>query len=309
LNAVSASLAHPEETEACPICGAGPAPALYQLSEFRILGCPECQQVYLRPLPSPEHIAEMFSQLYTGGTSSLTELQGYYDFCYHDTPDNPLVRRYELWLDAMERHCKPGRLLDIGCGTGLFMAVAKRRGWEPFGIDACEEATEHARTKLGLDVWIGEFEEFHADERGFDAITGWDIIEHARDPVALLRVMRRCLSPHGVVALSTPNQRSILDLVAGAFYRLSAGKLRAPLEKFYIEQHFLYFTPETLTGAQERAGLEVLQLERETTDLERLHLSPVVRAVLESLFLVSRWTRRENRLFSVAAARSKAPPG
>lgn len=296
--------------EACPICAAGGPARLYQLSEFRILRCPGCRQIYLRPLPSPERIREMFSQLYTSGDGSVPELKTYYAYCYHDEPDNPLVRRYELWLDAIERERPPGRLLDIGCGTGLFLAVARRRGWQTLGVDACAEATEHARSHFGLDVWIGEFEEFPADARGFDAITGWDIIEHARDPVSLLTAMRRCLSPDGVVALSTPNQRSMLDLVAGALYRLSRGRVRGPLEKFYIDQHFLYYTPETLAHSLERAGLRVASLRQEATDLERLTLSPAMRAVLEGLFRVGRLVGRENRLFAVArgdAGRHGAP--
>jgi hypothetical protein len=53
-------------------------------------------------------------------------------------------------------------------------------------------------------------------------------------------------APGGVVALSTPNQRSVLDVVAGTLYRVSGGRVTAPLEKFYIDQHFLYFSPATL---------------------------------------------------------------
>jgi SAM-dependent methyltransferase len=289
----------------CPICGGAPPRRRYQLRSFDILACRRCGQVYLRPLPSPEVIRKLFSQLYSGHEVALPELKGYYDYCYDDDPANPLVQRYEIWLDALERERSPGRLLDIGCGTGLFLAVARRRGWQPFGIDESAEATEHARRHFGLEVWIGDFADFPADQ-AFDAITGWDIIEHARDPLALLRRARDCLVPGGALAVSTPNQRSILDLVAGALYRASGGRLRAPLEKFYIEQHFLYFTPATLAQALARAGLELRALERELTDLRRLHLGSLERLVLEALFRVSRWTGRENRLFAIARAPRQA---
>ena len=58
-----------------------------------------------------------------------------------------------------------GRVLDLGCGTGLFLAVARRRGWQPFGIDESLEATRHAREHFGLDPWVGEFESFADRER------------------------------------------------------------------------------------------------------------------------------------------------
>ena len=170
----------------------------------------------------------------------------------------------------------------------------------PFGIDDSAEATKHAREHFGLDVWVGDFAEFRAQERDFDAITGWDIIEHARDPVELVRAMRSCVAADGVVALSTPNQRSILDVIAGAIYRLSGGRSTAALEKFYIEQHFLYFTPDTLSRALVRGGFEVAQMELESTDLRRLTLSAPMRLVLESMFVAARLFGLENRLFAVA---------
>jgi hypothetical protein len=114
--------------------------------------------------------------------------------------------------------------------------------------------------------------------------------------------VRSGLSPDGLVALSTPNQRSILDLIGGLIYRLSAERITKPLEKFYIEQHFLYFTPETLRQCLARAELAVFEEKAELTDLRRLALSPAVRFVLESMFLAARLLGRENRLFVLARA-------
>ncbi|TFG94810.1 MAG: class I SAM-dependent methyltransferase [Myxococcales bacterium] len=286
----------------CPVCSSRNASLRYRITRFQILDCRDCELVYLWPPPGPEEIRAMFAQLYTTGEGSVPELRSYYGFCYEDEPANPLVQSYEHWLDELERHRAPGRLLDVGCGTGLFLAVARRRGWEPFGIDDCEEATRHAREHFGLDVWNGEFSDLVAEGRRFDAVTGWDVIEHSREPVELLRAAGRILEPGGMIALSTPNQRSILDLVAGALYRASRGRLRAPLEKFYIEQHFLYYTPRTLTASLARAGLELVSLRRELTDLRRLTLAPPMRLVLHALFGAARLLGRENRLFAIARA-------
>jgi len=284
------------------MCASPDAGLRYRMPRFEVLDCRGCALVYLWPQPSPEEIRAMFSTLYTTGAGSLPELRDYFGFCYDDVPSNPLVQLYESWLHALERVREPGRLLDVGCGTGLFLAVARRRGWQPFGIDDCVEATRHAREHFGLDVWDGEFADFASGDRFFDAITGWDIIEHSRSPVGLLQTISRCLAPGGVVGLSTPNQHSILDVVAGTLYRLTGGLLRAPLEKFYIEQHFLYFTGETLAQALGRAGLAVVESRRELTDLRRLTLSPATRLLLRALFGAARATGLENRLFVVARA-------
>jgi SAM-dependent methyltransferase len=249
-------------------------------------------------------VRTLFERLYTEGEGSVPELATYYDFTFRDAPDNPLVQTYEHWLGAIERVRPPGRLLDVGCGTGLFLAVARRRGWTPYGVDDCAIATAHARGHFGLEVWDGQFTDLAArEELRFDAISMWDVIEHARAPVGLLQSARSVLAPGGVIAISTPNQHSILDLVAGLLYRASSGRITRPLEKFYIEQHFLYFSPRTLRAALDRASLELVTLDRELTDLRRLSLSPAARLVLEALFLAARATGLENRLFAIARAR------
>jgi 2-polyprenyl-3-methyl-5-hydroxy-6-metoxy-1,4-benzoquinol methylase len=294
----------PDADARCPVCGSERARLRYRITRFRVYGCLDCEVVYLWPQLSDAEVKEMFTRLYTEGEGSVPELKSYYDFTYDDVPGNPLVQLYERWLDVLERHRKGGRLLDIGCGTGLFLAVARRRGWEPYGIDDCAEATQHARSHFGLDVSDGQFTDFAARGISFDAITMWDIIEHARAPVELLAAARQVLAPGGVMGISTPNQRSILDVVAGAVYHATGGRLTKALEKFYIEQHFLYFTPETLAFAAARADLELVHVERELTDLRRLTLAPPTRLLLSTLFALGRLTGLENRIFAIARHRS-----
>jgi len=301
---MTAQVVVPDPDARCPVCREAASGLRYAITDFRVYDCARCTLVYLWPQIDDEAVRDLFARLYSEGEGSVPELATYYDFTYTDEPGNPLVRIYERWLDAIERERPPGRLLDIGCGTGLFLAVARRRGWEPYGVDDCARATAHARDHFGLDVWDGQFTEFAA-RKGlrFDAITMWDIIEHARAPVELLAAARDVLAPGGVIGISTPNQRSILDVVAGMLYRASGGRITRPLEKFYIEQHFLYFSPETLRDALGRASLELVRVERELTELRRLSLSPAERLVLEALFLAARLVGLENRLFAIARAR------
>ncbi len=288
----------------CPVCGEPASRLRYAITRFRVYDCAKCTLVYLWPQIDEGEVRELFERLYTEGEGSVPELATYYDFTYTDASDNPLVQIYERWLDAIERERPPGRLLDIGCGTGLFLAVARRRGWQPHGVDDSAAATAHARDHFGLEVWNGQFTDFAARQGlRFDAISMWDIIEHSRAPVELLAAARGVLAPGGVIGISTPNQRSILDVLAGLLYRGTGGRLTRPLEKFYIEQHFLYFSPRTLRDALDRASLEMVRLERELTELRRLSLSRAERLLLEALFLAGRLSGLENRLFAIARAR------
>jgi 2-polyprenyl-3-methyl-5-hydroxy-6-metoxy-1,4-benzoquinol methylase len=292
----------PDPDARCPVCESRGARVRYRITGHRVLQCETCAVVYLWPQLTDPEVRRMFTRLYQDGEGSVPELKSYYGFTYDEDPANPLVQLYQKWLDAIERERRPGRLLDIGCGTGLFLSVARARGWEPYGVDDCREATDHARAHFDLDVWDGQFTDFAADGRRFDAITMWDVIEHSRAPVAVLRAARGVLAEGGVIGISTPNQRSILDVVAGLSYRASGGLVTRPLEK-------IYFTPETLADAAARAGLAITRVERELTDLRRLTLSLPMRLALRALLRIGRATGLENRIFAIARDAADAAPG
>lgn len=284
----------------CLVCGARATRRLYQLSRFEIHRCAVCAQVFLFPLPSEEAIAELFARLYRDGQGSVPELQDYYAACFDAAPGSPVVRISQSWLEAISHHATGGRLLDIGCGTGIFCNTARKYGWEPLGIDEAEQAVAFAREHYGVDVQLGNFETLKMDGMMFDLVTMWDVIEHSRDPRRLLDAAVRCLKPGGLIGLSTPNQQNIMETVAGPLYRASGGRVRKPLEKFYLLEHFLYFCPRTLRQLVTGAGFEVVEMRRESTDLRRLTLNPVVRLGLEVLFLLARPLKLENRLFVIA---------
>jgi len=293
---VVAALADP----ACPVCEARAARIRYRLASLDVWSCDRCGLVFQWPLPSEEEIRALFARLYTTGEGLLPELRGYYGFCFDDEPSNPLVQLYERSLDRLEQVKRPGQLLDIGCGTGLFLAVARRRGWIPFGVDDSLEATRHARDHFGIPVMTHDFETFPWGDQTFDAITMWDIIEHARRPVELIAAVRRRLAPDGVVALGTPNQASILEWVAAALYTASGGRIRGPLRRLYVIPHFLFFTDTTLTDTRQRGGLTNVECEQDVTDLRRLQLAPPMRLALATVFRIAKLTGGENRLFAIA---------
>jgi len=245
----------------------------------------------------------MFDRLYADGGGSVPELQDYYASCYDDRPGSPLVRIHTVWLEAIARHARGGRLLDIGCGTGIFCHLARGYGWQPEGLDDAEAARIFARERYGLDVRPGNFERLDLPAAAYDLVTMWDVIEHSRAPRRLLQAAHHTLVPGGLVALATPNQRNVMELVAGPLYRLTGGRVTGPLEKFYLIEHFLYFTPATLGRLLEETGFEVLAMRRELTDLSRLTLHPVVRAGLHVLFALARPLGLENRLFAIARKR------
>ena len=108
-------------------------------------------------------------------------------------------------LDLIGAHVPRGRLLDVGCGHGLLLDEARRRGYDTVGLELSREAARHARETLGLDVREVPLEGFSEGRNGdspgeFDAIVLADVLEHLDDPVdAIDRCVRLLQARRGAV--------------------------------------------------------------------------------------------------------------
>lgn len=100
-----------------------------------------------------------------------------------------------------------GRLLDVGCGSGMMMKRMAELGWQVQGIDFAPKAVEVARSQ-GLDVRLGGLDEQGFDEDSFDAVVMSHVIEHVSYPRELLANCYRLLKPGGHLVSITPNASS-----------------------------------------------------------------------------------------------------
>jgi 2-polyprenyl-3-methyl-5-hydroxy-6-metoxy-1,4-benzoquinol methylase len=103
-------------------------------------------------------------------------------------------------------------LLDVGCAYGPFLAAAKARGHEPYGLDAVPEAARYVREELGIPAIAGDFiDPAVAESFGgpFDALSMWYVIEHFEDLDAALLNAAALVRPGGIFALSTPSGEGV----------------------------------------------------------------------------------------------------
>jgi 2-polyprenyl-3-methyl-5-hydroxy-6-metoxy-1,4-benzoquinol methylase len=149
-------------------------------------------------------------------------------------------------LSWVQLHAPDGALLEIGSGTGEFVATAVSQGYEAYGLEPSAWAAEQAR-ELGADVTTGTLEQWQATHAGqVDAIVSWHVLEHVHEPRELLSRMRDVLRPGGLLLLEVPNYASAA----------------APLDTFAwigsaLEDHVHHFTPASLTALLEQEGFGV----------------------------------------------------
>ncbi|MBI4572930.1 MAG: class I SAM-dependent methyltransferase [candidate division NC10 bacterium] len=104
----------------------------------------------------------------------------------------------------------PGRWLDVGCGAGHLLAMARTIGWDIAGVDPCIEACRVAQARYGLKVKAVPLEDADLPEGAFDVVTLINVLDQAPNPVALLGAVRRVLGAKGLLVVRIPN---------GAFHR------------------------------------------------------------------------------------------
>ena len=120
-------------------------------------------------------------------------------------------------LDLIGRFVPRGRLLDVGCGPGLLLDEARRRGYDPLGLELSHASAVHARDALGLDVRELALEDFadEGDPPGFDVVVLADVIEHLDDPVDGIARCAALLRAGGVLCVVTPDPSSATARAAG----------------------------------------------------------------------------------------------
>lgn len=119
-------------------------------------------------------------------------------------------------LDLLAKHVPSGRLLEVGCGHGLLLDEARRRGYDTEGLELSVDAARHARDALGLSVRETVLEDTALDGERYDAVLLIDVLEHLDDPVAALERAGSLLAPGGALVIVTPDPSSLTARVAGA---------------------------------------------------------------------------------------------
>lgn len=232
----------------CNLCGSASRRTILVENSLPICRCTSCGLIYVTPRP-----------VSTGGVDYWRDRNA-------SVTQKPLFEPvknvvFEHGLDTLaSRVPGRGRLLDIGCGFGTFLARAGERGWEPHGCDVSLAAVEYAHEKGLVDVRCGDLAAVAYPSHWFQAATLWNVLDHVADPLATLREVARVLAPGGVVMVRVPNMlfhdavrrvRPVLPARRRRRYRYLAG-MSPPLRLFG-------FAPDSLSAMLARAGFEATE--------------------------------------------------
>jgi SAM-dependent methyltransferase len=222
--------------------------------EWSIRACVSCDLVWLDPQPNPDQIWKLYRSYYThnGDTAGVSSyrsmgLKHYIKLLLSILPfPRAYIFRSDLYYLAQ---MTPGRLLEVGCGDGSFLAAAALRGWQSFGVDADAAAVDHARRFSNITVEQGELINQTYPPSSFRAIVMNNAIEHVWNPTETIIECYRLLESGGRLVVITPN--------CGALGRALFGKYWRGLEP---PRHLFIFGERSLRVLAQRAGFSRIRI-------------------------------------------------
>ena len=231
----------------CPICATLSATLLFRgpdrlmglPGEFQMVRCDQCATCYQWPqLPWSE-----LKRYYEGDYDSYaTAIQDESSWLRR-----AVLRVYPRKMRRfVERFHQSGQLLDVGCGSGLFLEEMQRSGrWELQGLEPTTSAAAYVRQRFGIPVIEQTFEQVDLAPESLDLVTLWHVLEHVQDPVGTLRKIWQGLRPGGYLICSVPNYESLSRCLFGPYW-----------VGWDLPRHLFIFPRETLIWLMAREGFQ-----------------------------------------------------
>jgi SAM-dependent methyltransferase len=207
---------------------------------------------------SPRPTQDEFRQFYA--TSEIFSVEAYSKRAESRTAF------YQARLAGIESQLgRKSTLLEIGCGAGHFLKLAKDAGWKVCGTELSESFQKNATERFGLDVRraVG-LAGCAFREESFDVVYSAHVFEHLLDPLGTLVEARRVIKRNGILVIEVPNQfQSLRSGLRGCLAAITgpAGEgwvFRKPM--CYIH-HVYFFSPDTLNALVCRAGFSVMRMQ------------------------------------------------
>jgi SAM-dependent methyltransferase len=264
----------------CPICNIEPKLFAIDHQGFQLCRCPVCRLEFVNPRPTLEELrSQLYQQDYfclSGGEEQIAYTRQY---------------QFDRQLRTIGKFLRgKGRLLDVGCGDGAFLAFAQKQGWEVTGTDI---RISSQALKLSCRLVEGQLGKAGLDPGSFDAIRFNHVLEHTQNPLLELQYSRKLVAPGGIIYISVPNLAGISSRVKSNQSRFH---LKAHRWRHYAAIHHLWhFTPASLETLVQKAGLRTLFWE--TPVLKKPGQKPP-----EKLSIASSWKGFTARAFSISIA-------
>jgi SAM-dependent methyltransferase len=233
-----------KEYKSCLISGSTDLRPIKGYEKFHLVRSHPVGFVFSNRIPTAEELEENYS--------------GYKPKKYF----SPVTKaRYEELLDDFSKYNKNNRIHDVGCGSCLFLSVARERKWDATGNEVSDVAVNACKER-GVDIINGEFDPSWFPEGSIDVITAFEVLEHLSDPLDEIRKIHRALRKGGLFFFTTPNFNALERMVLRSDYNILS-----------YPDHLAYYTPRTVDYLMQKCGFTKLKLQTTGFSITRITTS------------------------------------
>ncbi|MBX2810767.1 MAG: class I SAM-dependent methyltransferase [Myxococcales bacterium] len=246
------------ESTPCPLCRTsgrtqvlkGPDRLHQRPGLFSVVRCVRCDLLRTDPRPTADTITYFYPDSYQPYQAPLGPPPQEDKL----TVRQHIARRlFAFNSQILPPHRDPGRLFEIGTGSGGFLRLMAARGWDVAGLEYSASAARRAQ-EMGLSVEVSTVEDGEGPDEPVDVVAAWMVLEHLHKPLSGLRKIRGWLNKDGWLVGSVPNVASLdFRLFRDAWYALQ------------LPTHLYHFTPKTLTALLQTAGFSVERIFHQRT--------------------------------------------
>jgi len=165
--------------------------------------------------------------------------RSFFEKLYHFIKNIALKNKLHL-INSLQPN--KGRILDIGAGTGDFLSIAKKDGWQTTGV---EPSTKAKSIAINKGVSFVEFTT-ELENNSFDVISMWHVLEHVPDLDKQIKELKRLLKPTGTLIVAVPNFKSFDAKYYGKFWAA-----------FDVPIHFWHFSKTAIKLLFEKEGMKL----------------------------------------------------
>lgn len=164
------------------------------------------------------------------------------DHMYHFARSIMLRRKKNVVGSLRE---KPGRLLDIGSGTGYFPHTMRNAGWSVSGVEVDADARQLSISKFDLEV-AESFQDADFEKASIDVISMWHVLEHVHGLNDYWKMFDEVLDPNGHLVIAVPNLKSVDAQYYGSFWAA-----------YDVPRHLWHFSHDDMKRLGEKHGFQL----------------------------------------------------
>jgi ubiquinone/menaquinone biosynthesis C-methylase UbiE len=226
----------------CNLCGSNKSRPVASFNDAILVSCKECGLIFRNPRPVEEEVLEDIAS-----DGVFVEHQ---KKVWHDSK----MSLFRKNLQRIERFMPfKGKLLDVGCGYGLFLWLAQKNHWQACGVEPSHSAYEYAKKSFNLDVCKGTLKQACFNDSIFDAVTFWEVLGVVPHPLEELKEAHRVLKENGLIALRLQN--GAFNVWLCRLFKV-LGNIDLKLELKATVFHLYNFTPSTIKKMLLKSGFK-----------------------------------------------------